>query len=332
MQAAQRQFQAKALLSQHLILDAVTVCEQAAIAAAQLRGLGDEKAADQVAVDAMRRALNALPMRGMVVIGEGERDEAPMLYIGEQVGQGTGPVVDIALDPLEGTTICAKNLPGSMATLAFATEGGFLHAPDVYMQKLAVGPDVPEGAVDINAPVDENLRRIAGALGRDVSELNVCVLERPRHETLVADIRRTGARVSLIGDGDVAGVISVADPSSGIDVYMGSGGAPEGVLAAAALRCLGGQIQGKLLFRNDDERTRAIKVGVTDLNRVYHTMDLARGHVIFCAAGVTTGGLLGGVEFDNEGGAATTAMVMDSETGQVRRIETTHPAYAALEK
>jgi fructose-1,6-bisphosphatase II / sedoheptulose-1,7-bisphosphatase len=331
MPAAQRKFHVNATLPSHLVMDAVAVCEQSAIAAAQLRGQGDEKAADQVAVDAMRRALNDLPMRGLVVIGEGERDEAPMLYIGEAVGQGSGPAVDIALDPLEGTTICAKNMPGSMATLAFATEGGFLYAPDVYMQKLAVGPDVPAGAVDINLPVDENLRRVADALGIAVSELTVCVLDRPRHHALIADIREAGARITLIGDGDVAGVISVADPKSGIDLYMGAGGAPEGVLAAAALRCLGGEIQGKLLFRNDDERQRAAKVGVTDFDRTYHTTDLARGHVLFCAAGVTTGGLLSGVEFDGAR-ATTSSIVMDSHTGTVRRIETVHPNYQLLQK
>jgi fructose-1,6-bisphosphatase II / sedoheptulose-1,7-bisphosphatase len=331
MPAAQRKFHVNATLPSHLVMDAVTVCEQAAIAAAQLRGQGDEKAADQVAVDAMRRALNDLAIRGLVVIGEGERDEAPMLYIGEAVGQGSGPAVDIALDPLEGTTICAKNMPGSMATLAFATEGGFLYAPDVYMQKLAVGPDVPQGAVDINQPVDENLRRVADALDCTVSELTVCVLDRPRHHTLIEDIRAAGARISLIGDGDVAGVISVADPNSGIDLYMGSGGAPEGVLAAAALRCLGGQIQGKLLFRNDDERARAAKLGVTDFNPTYATADLARGHVLFCATGVTTGGLLDGADFDGEQ-VTTSTIVMDSHTGQVRRVETVHPNYQLLQK
>jgi len=329
MQAAQqRSFFENAALPRSLVMDAVAVCEMAAIAAAQLRGHGDEKAADQVAVDAMRRALNELPIRGTVVIGEGERDEAPMLYIGENVGQG-GPAVDIALDPLEGTTICAKNMPGSMATLAFATEGGFLYAPDVYMQKLAVGDSMPEGTIDISAPASQNLTRVAQAKNRAVSDLTVCILDRPRHVDLIAEVRAVGARVNLIGDGDVAGVISVADPNSGIDVYMGSGGAPEGVLAAAALRCIGGQIQGKLLFRNDDERGRATKIGITDFNRTYSTMDLARGHVVFCASGVTTGSLLQGVRFAGKK-ATTSSIVMDSQSGQMRVVETVHPTYTAL--
>jgi len=329
MQAAQqRSFFENAALPRSLVMDAVSVCEVAAIAAAQLRGCGDEKAADQVAVDAMRRALNELPIRGTVVIGEGERDEAPMLYIGEAVGQG-GPAVDIALDPLEGTTICAKNMPGSMATLAFATEGGFLYAPDVYMQKLAVGDGVPIGAIDINAPAAQNLARVAQAKKRAVSDLTVCILDRPRHTDLIVEVRAAGARVNLIGDGDVAGVISVADPNSGIDIYLGSGGAPEGVLAAAALRCIGGQIQGKLLFRNDDERGRATKIGITDFNRTYSTLDLARGHVIFCASGVTTGALLQGVRFDGKK-ATTSTIVMDSQSGQVRVVEAVHPAYTPL--
>ncbi len=331
MQAAERKFQSAAFLPQSIIMDAVSVCEKAAIAAAQVRGQGNEKHADQVAVDAMRRALNELPMRGLVVIGEGERDEAPMLYIGEAVGQGTGPAVDIALDPLEGTTICAKNMPGSLATAAFATEGGFLYAPDVYMQKLAVGPDVPEGLLDINAPVADTLAKVAKAKGRAVSDLAVCVLDRPRHEQLIKDIRATGARINLIGDGDVAGVIAVANPDNGVDVYMGSGGAPEGVLAAAGLRCVGGQIQGKLLFRNDDEKARATKIGVTDFNRVYQTTDLARGHVVFCAAGVTTGALLSGVQFKGET-AHTSTLVMDSATRTVRIVETQHPSYVRLSK
>lgn len=329
MALTQRKFIQETALPRSLIFDAVNVCEQAAIAAAQLRGCGDEKAADQVAVDAMRRALNMLPIRGTVVIGEGERDEAPMLYIGEAVGQGTGPAIDIALDPLEGTTICAKSGPGSLATLAFATEGGFLHAPDVYMHKLAVGPNVAQGAVDIDFPVRDNLSRVAEAKGVTVADVTVCILDRPRHEQLIADVRVAGARVVLIGDGDVAAVMAVADPNSGIDMYIGSGGAPEGVLGAAALRCIGGHIQARLLFRNDDERARAKKIGVTDFDRKYSTTDLAQGHVLFCATGVTTGSLLQGVRFDGET-ATTHSIVMDSLSGQVHGVETRHPTYQAL--
>lgn len=329
MAMAQRKHDIDAALPRGLVFDAVAVCEVAAIAAAQLRGLGDEKAADQVAVDAMRRALNALPIRGTIVIGEGERDEAPMLYIGETVGQGSGPVIDIALDPLEGTTITAKALPGALTTIAFATEGGFLHAPDVYMYKLAVGPEVPEGVLDIDLPVRDNLARIAEAKGRMVSELSVCILDRPRHEQLINDVRETGARVTLIGDGDVSAVIAVADPNSGVDMYVGSGGAPEGVLAAAALRCLGGQILGKLQFRNDDERARATKAGIVDLERKYKTTDMASGHVLFAASGVTTGSLLQGVRF-NGAVAVTHSMVLDSRAGQVRMVETVHPQYQTL--
>lgn len=329
MTMAQRVHNIEAVLPRGLILDAVTVCELAAIASAQLRGMGDEKAADQVAVDAMRRALNALPIRGTIVIGEGERDEAPMLYIGETVGTGSGPAVDIALDPLEGTTITAKSLPGAMTTIAFATEGGFLHAPDVYMHKLAVGSDVPEGVLDIDLPVRDNLARIAEAKGATIPELTVCILDRPRHEQLIADVRSTGARVSLIGDGDVSAVMAVADPNSGVDMYIGSGGAPEGVLAAAALRCLGGQILGKLLFRNDDERSRAAKAGITDLDRKYKTADMASGHVLFAATGVTTGSMLQGVRF-TAGIAATHSMILDSRSGQVRLVETVHPQYQPI--
>jgi fructose-1,6-bisphosphatase II / sedoheptulose-1,7-bisphosphatase len=330
MMAAQRKYVEETMLPRGLVLDAVAICEMAAIASAQLRGLGDEKAADQVAVDAMRRALNELPIRGTIVIGEGERDEAPMLYIGEAVGQGTGPVVDIALDPLEGTTLTAKALPGAMTTIAFATEGGFLHAPDVYMHKLAVGADMPMGVLDIDAPVKDNLARLAEAKGTTISELSVCILDRPRHEELIAEVRAAGARVALIGDGDVSAVIGVVDSAnSGIDMYIGSGGAPEGVLAAAALRCLGGQIIGKLLFRNDAERARAARAGITDFDRKYTTQDMARGHVLFAATGVTTGHMLQGVRF--AGNTATThSMVLDSRYGQVRKVETLHQEFQAL--
>ncbi|HCM83936.1 MAG TPA: class II fructose-bisphosphatase [Alphaproteobacteria bacterium] len=329
MAAPQRKHDTEASLPRGLIFDAVSVCEAAAIASAQLRGLGDEKAADQVAVDSMRRALNTLPIRGTIVIGEGERDEAPMLYIGETVGLGTGPAIDIALDPLEGTTITAKSLPGAMTTIAFATEGGFLHAPDVYMYKLAVGPDVPFGVMDVDLSVADNLARLAEAKGATVADMTVCILDRPRHEQLIADVRATGARISLIDDGDVSAVIAVADPNSGIDMYIGSGGAPEGVLAAAALRCLGGHIIGKLLFRNDEERARAKKAGITDLDRKYSTMDMASGHVLFAATGVTSGNLVQGVRF-NRNVAMTHSVVMDSRAGQVRMVETVHPDYPVL--
>ncbi len=313
----------KNILDRNLALEAVRVTEAAALSASRLMGRGDEKAADQAAVDAMRRALNSLAIDGEVVIGEGERDEAPMLYIGEKVGLGTGPRVDIALDPLEGTTLTAKGGPNALAVIAMAESGGFLNAPDVYMDKLAVGGGLPANIVDIDASPAQNLAELAKATRRDVSDLVVCILDRPRHSEIVKKVREAGARIMLISDGDVSGVIATALPESGVDMYMGSGGAPEGVLAAAALRCIGGQFQGRLLFRNDDERGRAHRLGIKDLNRKYDLLDLARGDVMFAATGVTDGSLLRGVR-RYAGGASTHSIVMRSKTGTVRKIEATH--------
>jgi fructose-1,6-bisphosphatase II / sedoheptulose-1,7-bisphosphatase len=286
-------------------------------------GRGDEKAADQAAVDAMRRALNSLSIDGLVVIGEGERDEAPMLYIGEKVGNGSGPRVDIALDPLEGTTITAKGGPNALAVIAMAEQGGFLNAPDVYMEKIAVGGGLPDGVVDIGADPKENLKNLAKAKKVDMADLVVCILDRPRHADLIAKVRGAGARIMLISDGDVSGVIATSRPDSGVDIYMGSGGAPEGVLAAAALRCIGGQMQGKLIFRNDDEKQRAAKWGIKDLNRVYSMLDLAKGDVMFAATGVTDGSMLRGVRRSRDA-ATTHSIVMRSKTGTVRVIEASH--------
>jgi fructose-1,6-bisphosphatase II / sedoheptulose-1,7-bisphosphatase len=313
----------KTILDRNLALEAARVTEAAALAASRLMGRGDEKAADQAAVDAMRRALNSLAIDGEVVIGEGERDEAPMLFIGEKVGMGNGPRVDIALDPLEGTTITAKGGPNALAVIAMAESGGFLNAPDVYMDKLAIGGGLPAGLVDIDATPAQNLASLAKATGRDVSDLVVCILDRPRHVELVRKVREAGARIMLISDGDVSGVIATALPESGVDMYMGSGGAPEGVLAAAALRCIGGQFQGRLLFRNDDERGRARRLGISDLNRKYDLLELAKGDVMFAATGVTDGSLLRGVR-RFAGGASTHSIVMRSKTGTVRKIEATH--------
>ncbi|GAA0578147.1 class II fructose-bisphosphatase [Caenispirillum bisanense] len=311
------------VLERNLALEVVRVTEAAALSASRLMGRGDEKAADQAAVDAMRRALNSLNIDGTVVIGEGERDEAPMLYIGEKVGSGQGQKVDIALDPLEGTTITAKGGPNALAVIAMAEEGGFLNAPDVYMDKIAVGPGLPDDVVDLDATPEENLRELAKAKKSDIDDLLVCILDRPRHEDLIARVRATGARIMLIGDGDVSGVIATTQPESGVDIYMGSGGAPEGVLAAAALRCIGGQMQGRLLFRNDDERGRAKRWGISDLNRKYKLLDLASGNVMFAATGVTTGAMLRGVRRWH-GGAVTHSMVMRSKSGTVRYIEAHH--------
>jgi fructose-1,6-bisphosphatase II / sedoheptulose-1,7-bisphosphatase len=313
---------AKHEMDRNLALEAVRVTEAAALAASRLMGRGDEKAADQAAVDAMRQALNGLSIDGTVVIGEGERDEAPMLFIGEKVGAG-GPPIDIALDPLEGTTITAKGGPNALAVIAMAEAGGFLNAPDVYMDKIAVGGGLPAGVVDLDAPAAENLKNLAKAKQVDVSDIVACILDRPRHADLIAKVRASGARILLISDGDVSGVIATARPDSGIDIYLGSGGAPEGVLAAAALRCIGGQMQGRLLFRNDDERGRARKLGVTDLNRKYDMLDLARGDVMFAATGVTDGTMLRGVR-RFQGGATTHSMVMRSKTATVRMIEASH--------
>ena len=313
----------KPVLERNLSLEAVRVSEAAAIAAAKLMGCGDEKAADQAAVDAMRTALNALDIDGKIVIGEGERDEAPMLYIGEKVGTGKGSKIDIALDPLEGTTLTAKGGPNAMAVLAFAEAGNFLNAPDVYMDKIAVGADLPRDLIDLDAKPEENLKALAKAKKVAVGDLVACILDRPRHTDLIAAVRAAGARVKLISDGDVAGVIATTDPATGIDIYMGAGGAPEGVLAAAALRSTGGQMQGRLLFRNDDERGRAHRLKITDLNRKYSLTDLAAGDVIFTATGVTDGSMLEGVH-RTPGGISTHSIVMRSRTGTVRWIKASH--------
>jgi fructose-1,6-bisphosphatase II / sedoheptulose-1,7-bisphosphatase len=309
-------------MDRNLALEVVRVTERAALSASMLMGRGDEKAADQAAVNAMREALNSLAIDGCVVIGEGERDEAPMLFIGEEVGAG-GPKIDIALDPLEGTTITAKGGPNALAVVAMASEGGFLNSPDVYMDKIAVGGGLPDEVIDLDATPLENLQALAKAKKMDVRDLVVCILDRPRHSDLIAKVRAAGARIMLIGDGDVSGVIATSQPESGVDLYMGSGGAPEGVLAAAALRCIGGQFQGRLIFRNDGERGRAARCGITDFDRKYKLEDLASGDVMFAATGVTDGSMLRGVR-RNAGGATTHSMVMRSKTGTVRLIEAFH--------
>jgi fructose-1,6-bisphosphatase II / sedoheptulose-1,7-bisphosphatase len=310
-------------MDRNLALEVVRVTEAAALAASRQMGRGDEKAADQVAVDAMRTALNSLAIQGTVVIGEGERDEAPMLYIGEKVGLGEGPEIDIALDPLEGTTITAKGLTNSLAVIAMAEHGGFLNAPDVYMDKIAVGGGLPAGVVDLDQTPEENLKSLAKAKKVDVEDLVVCILDRPRHEELIAKVREAKARIMLISDGDISGVMATSEEESGVDLYLGSGGSPEGVLAASALRCIGGQMQGRLLFRNDDERDRARKWGITDLDRKYSMEDLASGDVMFAATGVTNGTMLKGVRRFS-GGATTHSMVMRSRSGTVRYIEAVH--------
>jgi fructose-1,6-bisphosphatase II / sedoheptulose-1,7-bisphosphatase len=309
-------------LDRNLALEVVRVTEAAALAASRMMGRGDEKAADQAAVDAMRQALNSLFIDGRVVIGEGERDEAPMLFIGEKVGRG-GPKVDIALDPLEGTTITAKGMENALAVVAMAEHGGFLHAPDVYMDKIAVGGDLPDDLIDITAAPAHNLRDLARAKQIEVSDLVACILDRPRHAELIAKVREAGARIKLISDGDISGVIATSRPSSGVDIYIGSGGAPEGVLAAAALRCIGGQMQGRLMFRNEDERGRARNCGITDFNKVYGLTDMAKGDVMFAATGVTDGSMLKGVRRHIRG-AVTNSIVMRSSTGTVRLIEAQH--------
>jgi fructose-1,6-bisphosphatase II / sedoheptulose-1,7-bisphosphatase len=310
-------------LDRNLALETARVTEAAALAASKLMGRGDEKAADQAAVDAMRSALNSLQIDGKVVIGEGERDEAPMLYVGEKVGSGEGPKVDIALDPLEGTTLTAKGGPNALAVVALASEGGFLFSPDVYMDKIAVGSDLPEGVVDLDAAPGDNVKELAKAKGCDPDDLVVCILDRSRHADLIEAVRTSGARIKLISDGDVAGVIATSTEYAGIDMYMGSGGAPEGVLAAAALRCIGGQMQGRLLFRNADEKSRAERCGITDFDRKYGLMDLAGGDVMFAATGVTDGSMLDGVRRDAHG-ARTQSIVMRSKTGTVRWITAHH--------
>ena len=310
-------------LDRVLVLEMVRVTEAAAVAASLLIGRGDEKAADAAAVEAMRAALNELYMDGTVVIGEGERDEAPMLFIGEKVGSapGKGPKIDIALDPLEGTTITAKAGPNALAVLAIAEQGGLLNAPDVYMDKLAVGPGYPAGVIDLDKSVSENVAAVAAAKGVAANEIIVCVLDRPRHEALIAELRGLGCGIMLIPDGDVAGVIATSNPDTTIDMYMGTGGAPEGVLAAAAMRCVGGQFKGRLLFRNEDERARARKWGITDLDKVYDLEELAKGDVIFAATGVTDGSLLDGVKRLRGGAITTESIVMRASSGTIRRVK-----------
>jgi fructose-1,6-bisphosphatase II / sedoheptulose-1,7-bisphosphatase len=305
----------------HIAAGALAATEAAAIAAHARVGRGDEKAADQVAVDAMRTALNAIAMKGRVVIGEGERDEAPMLYIGEEVGTGEGDAFDIALDPLEGTTLTAKAMQNALAVLAIAPRGGLLHAPDTYMDKIAVGPGLPEGVVDLDASPSDNVRALAKAKGVTPADIGVCVLDRTRHAAIIEDLRAIGARVHLITDGDVAGVIYATDPTTGIDLYLGQGGAPEGVLAAAALRCVGGQFQGRLVFRNDDERARAARTGITDLDRKYALSELVSTDVVFSATGVTNGALVQGVSRVG-GGFATETLVLDSAARTARIVRT----------
>ena len=303
-----------------LSLGLARVSEAAALASAHLIGRGDEKAADQAAVNAMRDQLNLLDIAGVVVIGEGERDEAPMLFIGEEVGTGKGPAVDIALDPLEGTTLTAKDMPNALTVIAMAPRGTLLHAPDVYMDKLAIGPGFKPGTVTFNMSPSERVSSLAAAKGVSTNDITVCVLERPRHEALIEELRATGAAIRLITDGDVAGVMHCAEPEiTGIDMYMGSGGAPEGVLAAAALKCMGGQFYGKLVFRNDDERARARKAGISNFDRVYTRDDLVRADVIFAATGVTSGSILRGIQRE-PGYITTETILMRSKTGSVRRM------------
>ena len=310
-------------MDRNLALETVRVVEAAALAASKWTGRGEEKAADQAAVNAMRRVLNTLNIEGTVVIGEGERDKAPMLYIGEKVGTGHGPKVDIALDPLEGTTICATGGPNSLAVLAIAEKGGFLHAPDVYMDKIAIGPNVPEDTVDLDNTPTQNLQNLAKAKGCRVENLMAVILDRPRHEKLIAEVRAAGARIQLIGDGDVAGIIALARENSTVDIYFGSGGAPEGVLAAAALRCTGGFMQGRLLFDDDEQRERAKRMGIDDLNKKYTRDELASGDVMFAATGVTDGSMLKGVH-RTPSRATTQSIVMRSKTGTIRYVEAEH--------
>ena len=310
-------------MERNLALEAVRVTEAAALSASRWMGRGDEKSADQAAVDAMRQALNNLQIQGTVRIGEGERDEAPMLFIGEEVGAGEGPKIDIALDPLEGTTITAKGGNNALAVIAMAEEGGFLNAPDTYMEKIAIGHSLPEGLVDLDEKVEVNLKELARAKGTDISDLVVCILDRPRHDEIIVKCREAGSRIMLIGDGDVSGVIATSQEEAGVDIYVGVGGAPEGVLAAAALRCIGGQMQGRLIFRSSDERQRAERLGITDFDRKYELNELAGGEVMFAATGVTSGTMLKGVRrFRN--GAKTHSMIMRSKTGTVRYIEAEH--------
>ena len=312
------------MLERILSLEIVRVTERAAVSAARWRGRGNEKAADQAAVDAMRRELNKLPIDGTVVIGEGERDEAPMLFIGEQVGSRNGPKMDIAVDPLEGTTLCAKNMPGSIATMAMAEGGTLLNAPDVYMEKIAIGPGYPKDVVDLDASPEENIANLAKAKGVRPAEITALILDRPRHSDLIAGVRRAGGSVSLITDGDVAGVIHTANPAeTGIDIYIGIGGAPEGVLAAAALRCIGGQMQCRLVLDTEEKRERAYKMGIENPRKKYLMEDLVRGDCLFAATGVTDGAMLRGVKF-NKDVIGTETVVMRSVTGTVRWIRAEH--------
>ena len=314
-----------------LALGLARVSEAAAIATVDLIGRGDEKAADQAAVNAMRSQLNKLDIAGVVVIGEGERDEAPMLYIGEEVGTGHGPAVDIALDPLEGTTLTAKDMPNALTVISIGPRGSMLHAPDVYMDKLAIGPGFAPDTVTLDMSPSERIEALAKAKGCSQREITVCVLDRPRHEKMVDELRETGASIRLITDGDVAGVMHCAEPDiTGIDIYMGSGGAPEGVLAASALKCMGGQIYGRLLFRNDDERARAASAGITDLNRIYTRDDMVKGDVIFAATGVTSGSLLPGIKRE-VGYFTTETVLMRSKTGSVRRMSYRTPKNRAAD-
>lgn len=310
-----------------LAVQAGLVTEQAAIAASEMVGLGREKAADQKAVDAMRTGLNALEIRGRIVIGEGERDEAPMLYIGEEVGTGQGPEIDIALDPLEGTTLTAKAMANALAVMAFAPRGGLLFAPDVYMDKIAIGPGYEAGIIDLNDSAADNVKRLAAAKGVKPSDITVCVLDRSRHADIITSLRDINARVRLITDGDVQGVIATTDPDTQTDMYIGQGGAPEGVLAAAALRCIGGQMQGRLHFRNEDEISRARRVGIDDLDKTYNLEGLASGPTIFSATGVTQGSLLDGVKV-KEGRVHTHTLIMNSVDNAVQRLRSSRPYQA----
>ena len=315
-----------AKFERNFAMDAVRVTEAAAIAAMKLVGRGDEMAADQAAVDAMRTALNRIDIDGMIVIGEGERDEAPMLYIGEKVGTGKGGRIDIALDPLEGTTLTAKAMANALAVVAFAPHGCMLNAPDTYMDKIAIGPGYAEGVVDLDASAADNVRALANAKGVKPTEITACVLDRPRHAEIIAGLRSVGCRIQLITDGDVAGVINTTDPDTGIDIYIGQGGAPEGVLACAALKCVGGQFQGRLVFRNEDEKARARRLGLNDdqFDRKYSLNELVRGDAVFAATGVTSGNLLDGVKVDR-GFIYTHSVVMNSQTGTVRQIRMKRP-------
>lgn len=308
-----------------LSLGLARVSEAAALASAKLIGHGDEKAADQAAVNAMREQLNLLDIAGVVVIGEGERDEAPMLFIGEEVGTGEGPEIDIALDPLEGTTLTAKGQANALVLVSFALRGGLLHAPDTYMDKIAVGPGLPDGVVDLDASPADNVRNLAKAKGVDVSQITVCILERERHQSIIDGVKAAGGRIRLIPDGDVAGGMGTAGLGAGVDMYIGQGGAPEGVLLASALRCIGGQMQARLVFRNDDERARAARTGVTDLDRKYDVAELAASHCLFVAAGVTDGDLVDGVSF-SDGMAHTHTLLLDSADHSIRRIRSARPA------